>query len=141
MAERTLDRYLREGMKSLWRGAVKHSDAFTGGIADVSAFLPGIGNVWVENKELDDWPKRAKTKVALGLRDDQKLFLLERHGFLLLRVSREYLLFGWEDAYWLVEHSTQAEMRNFALATWKGKIEWEQFSRILRHESLAKVDV
>jgi hypothetical protein len=130
MAERTLVDYVLRGMSERWRWPVKHADAFTAGIADLSAWIEPAGNIWLELKALRSWPKRAGTPVRLDLREDQKLFLLHRHGYCFARIGRDYLLWEADKAYFLLdnERSTQQVLRECALKAWVGKVDWEEFA-------------
>lgn len=133
MAEKSLDRYILSNMRGRWRKGVKHADGFTAGIADLSAWLDGIGNVWVEDKALDSWPKRETTPVKVGLDDLQKDFLWERHGWLMVRVKREYFLFDREGARHLeLDTTTQATFRRWAVRHWTGAVNWNQFTEEIR---------
>lgn len=128
MAETTLDGYVLNGMKPHWRGGVKHHEEFTLGVADISGYLVGAGNVWIENKVLDKWPTRPGTMVKLKrYTDEQRLFLVSRRGFLLLRVGREYLLFDSMHAWQAVGLVNEETLRRYALKIWKGSIEWREF--------------
>lgn len=130
MAEETLKNYVLGGMKPYWKGGVKHADAYTPGIADLSGFIAPAGNVFIELKALDKWPTRPGTKVVMGLDYLQKAFLVDRKGWLLCRVRREYLLFDHNDAYWIVdtEQATQGELRMRAKMIWVNRINWKEFS-------------
>lgn len=134
MAESTLIDYTKDGMKRHWRGGVKHADAFTPGIADLSGYILGCGTVWIECKSLDKWPSRSTTVVRLSrFTDEQRLFLWERHGFLFLRVAREYLLFGWLDAYERCGRVLRTELQGRALKAWKGSVDWAEFTEVIRN--------
>ena len=141
MAEETLVRDLIKGMKRRWRHPVKHNDPFTSGVADVSAWIDGPGNVWIELKSRRSWPKRPGTPVKFDLRDDQKLFLLERKGWCLCRVARDYFLFNWEDSYWLVNHMSRQEMFSLCSAHWAQSIDWGEFAGVISHEGKTTRDI
>ena len=120
-----------------WRKGVKHADAFTPGIADLSGYIPKKGTVWIELKSLDDWPKRPGTVVKFEFDDLQRDFLYERHGWLLCRVRREYLLFDYIDAYQIVDtpYATQERLRA-AARIWRNAINWKEFTRCLKRDTL-----
>jgi hypothetical protein len=133
MAEGTLVDYVLDGMKPIWRAPVKHADPYSPGVADLSAFLPGAGNIWIECKALDGWPKRAETAVKMKrYTDEQRLFLFMRRGFLLLRVAREYLLFDDMNAWQVVGRVNQETLRLSAMRTWKGSIDWAEFATTIK---------
>ena len=67
--------------------------------------------------------------------DEQRLFLLHRHGFLFLRVGREYLLFGWKAAYENCGKVTQFALRQIALKSWKGAVHWSEFLETIVNEN------
>lgn len=130
MAESSLKDYVLKGMRPYWRGGVKHADAFTAGIADVSGFIEPAGNVFIELKALDDWPKRPQTPVKFGLDDLQKQFLVDRRGWLLCRVKRQYLLFTHSMALLLVDRpeATRDTLYNQAGMIWNNAIDWKEFA-------------
>lgn len=134
MAERTLVDYVLGGMESRWQWPVKHADGFTAGIADLSAWLPGAGNIWIELKALDKWPHRATTPAEFGLEDLQRLFLKFRRGWLFVRVGREYLLFNTYHAVHNVDkpHSTQTVLLAKASQFWRNHVDWAEFTQCLR---------
>lgn len=133
MSEKSLVNYTLKGMRKLWRKPVKHADAFTSGIADLSAYIRPVGNIWIECKALDKWPKRPYTVVKFEMDDLQRDFLLERRGWLWCRVGREYLLFHYSDAYWIVdtEQATQERLRRVATKIWVNKVDWQEFAAII----------
>lgn len=133
MAENSLIGYVTEGMKPYWRKPIKHADAFTSGVADLSGFLEPAGTVWIELKALHKWPVRATTVVKLGFDDLQKEFLLERKGWLFVRVRREYLLYHPKVAYEQIEmdFTTRQLMNECASAIWKNSVDWKKFASII----------
>ena len=137
MSEKSLVNYTLKGMRKLWRKPVKHADAFTSGIADLSAYIRPVGNIWIECKALDKWPKRPYTVVKFEMDDLQRDFLLERKGWLWCRVGREYLLFHYSDAYWIVdtEQATQERLRRVATKIWVNKVDWNEFASIVSGRS------
>lgn len=129
MSERSLIDYTLNGMKPFWKYGTKHADPYTPGIPDLSGFIPQCGNVWIEAKALDKWPARDGTIVRLTrFTDDQKYFLINRNGFLFLRVSRDYLLFYGARQIMNAGTVTRAEMYDMALRWWKGQVDWKQFT-------------
>lgn len=130
MAEETLKNYVLKGMRPFWGGGVKHADAFTPGIADVSGRLLPAGNVFIELKALDRWPKRPGTTVTFGLDAAQKDFLWARCGWLLCRVKREYFLFDHKTVPFIDTHgATQGWLRGNAEKIWIGSINWKEFAQ------------
>lgn len=128
MSERTLIDYMLREMGSRWRWPTKHVDPYTPGIADVSAFIVGAGNVFIEAKALEKWPTRDGTIVRLTrFTDEQKQFLIHRNGFLFLRAGRDYLLFYGQRNILAAGNVVRAELFDMALAWWKGKVDWDQF--------------
>ncbi len=133
MSERTLVDYVLRGLAPYWRCPVKHADAFTAGVPDVSGHLPGVGTRWIELKANRNWPARAATPVRLACyTEEQKRFLIERKGVLLLRVGREYLLFVRPRALKLLGTVSREQTRQIAAARWTGKIPWDDLVAILR---------
>lgn len=135
MSEETLKDYVLEGMKPYWRGGVKHADAFTPGISDVSGYIHPIGTVWIELKALSDWPKREKTAVRFGYDELQKAFTWERRGWLFVRVRREYLLFDRHNAQAIDEETVelnQAQVRSLATRCWKNSVDFKELTRWLK---------
>jgi len=130
MSERSLVDYVLCGMRMRWDKPVKHADAFTAGVADLSGWIDGVGTVWVELKAIEGWPKRAGTPVKFGLDDLQRDFLVQRRGWLFVRVGREYLLFDRAAISKLVDRpqTTQQMLRTNACAIWRNKVNWEEFS-------------
>jgi hypothetical protein len=120
-------------MKPFWEKAVKHADAYTPGIADVSAWIRGAGNIWVENKAIAHWPRYPDTPVTLGLEDLQRAFLIARRGFLFARVGRTYLLW---DHLWLdridTHHATRRRVERVAVRIWNNKVIWKEFAECVR---------
>lgn len=134
VSEESLKDYVLEGMKPYWRKGVKHADAFTPGVSDVSGYIHPIGTVWIELKALHAWPKRPGTKVVFEYDDLQKDFTWERRGWLFVRVGREYLLFDRHNARDNIDHphSTQDTVRECAVAIWKNSVDWKEFTRWLK---------
>lgn len=133
MSEESLKDYVLEGMKPYWRKGVKHADAFTPGVSDVSGYVHPIGTVWIELKALHDWPKRVNTVVTFGYDDLQKDFTWERRGWLFVRVKREYLLFNRVSAQHIdTPAATQQMVRDAATRTWKNSVDWKEFTRWLK---------
>jgi len=102
MPEKSLWSYVRGGMKGKWDHAIRHENMISIGVSDVSYFLDGNG--WIELKNVKQLPKRESTGVNLGQwhKHDgaQRHFLIQRHGWLLVRVLkpyRAYLLFDWKN--------------------------------------------
>jgi hypothetical protein len=133
MGERTLVDYVLQGMKPHWRCPVKHSDAYTAGIADLSAYMVGVGNIVLELKALERWPTRARTVVKFTCyTDEQKRFLWLRQGTLLLRCKRDYLLFAGREAIYKAGSCGRGELETLATAKWRGRIDWEEFAGVLQ---------
>lgn len=134
MSERSLVDYTLDGMRPYWDWPVKHADAFTGGIADLSGWLRPVGNVFVELKSLDAWPARARTPVKFKFEELQRYFIQGRRGWLWCRVRREYLLFDSVAAFSLVDtpKATQAALRKAATQIWIGSVNWKEFAKWLR---------
>jgi hypothetical protein len=129
MAEHSLICYVMDGMRPYWRGAVKHADGFTAGIADLSAWIAPAGNIWIELKATQAWPSRGTTPVKFGLDDLQKQFLWNRRGWVLARVRREYLLFTHALAQELdTPAATRGHLTYWATRIWDRSINWKEFS-------------
>ena len=92
--------------------------------------------MWIECKALDAWPKRAASVVRFQrFTDEQRLFLLQRHGFLFVRVGREYLLFGWKEAFESCGKMAQLSLRQAALEHWSGAVNWLEFLEVIVNET------
>lgn len=80
---------------------------------------------WIELKELDDWPVRATTPVRIEhYTKVQRVWATNRWAFggkayFLLKVKREWLLFG-REAPTLIGKATRLKLTRNALATWVG---------------------
>lgn len=133
MPENSLVTYVMGGMKGIWKKPVKHADGYTAGISDISAWLSPIGNIWLELKDLREWPKRADTAAVFDYDDLQKEFTKARRGHVLCRVGREYLLFNHMVAYEILEteRATQGTLHAVATKVWFGSINWKEFQRCL----------
>jgi hypothetical protein len=133
MAEASLWQYLNKGMRGKWH-ATRHEDKFQLGIPDVSYGIDKV-NGWIELKALYEWPKTYKTPVKVGLSRDQVAWLGARgicggHCFILVRVKRDYLLFGWGDAP-LLNQLNKGGMIASALGKWNGGIDFEEFASLI----------
>jgi hypothetical protein len=131
VAERSLVDYVLRGMKRYWDWPVKHADGYTEGIADLSAWIRPAGNIFIELKALERWPARASSPVVLGLEELQRYFIVERRGWLFVRVGREYLLFDANETFVWVDRAeaTQAVLRQVATKVWKNSVNWKEFAR------------
>lgn len=135
MAERSLVDYVLRGMRGRWKKPVKHADAFTPGIADLSAWLDAKrGTVWIELKAIPDWPVRLSTPVKFGLDDAQRDFLWERHGWLFVRINRGYMLFNRRAVQYVVDtdSSTRNVLVTAAIGAWNNSVNWKEFERCLK---------
>lgn len=133
MSEESLKDYVLRGMKPHWVKGVKHADAFTAGIADVSGFITGVGTVWIELKAITDWPKRPATPVNFGMDELQRAFLWGRQGWLFVRVRREYLLFDYRAAQNEIDlpFTTKARALESATKIWRNSVNWKELARCL----------
>lgn len=133
--EGSLHSYVRNGL-SLLRSkchVTKHND-LTPGIPDLSICTPNGHNTWMELKATKDWPARAETKLWWDhYTEHQALFLRQRHGWLFVRVARNYFLFDGERAWdlWTVGGYTRAEMFAHALKVWPASVDWEELVEII----------
>jgi len=129
MAEVSLKDYVLRGMAGRWELPVKHADAFTAGIADLSAWIAPAGNIWIELKSRAIWPRKEDSIVKFELDALQKRFLVARRGWCLCRCAREYLLFTHAMATRLdTQEATRAALYTWALAVWKNRIDWKEFA-------------
>lgn len=131
MTERTLVDYVLRGMKRRWKKPVKHADAYTEGIADLSGYVPPAGNVFIELKALRRWPLRPRTCVKLGLSNAQRDFLQMRKGWLFVRVGREYLIFHWRMLCLIDDKhkpNTAEMLRELSSQIWKNRVDWKEFA-------------
>lgn len=114
------------------------------GFAVENPCYPGTPDVsyiggWIECKWIRDWPKRAKTPVRLGLRDEQR-FWLQLHGrcggtsWLLVQVEKgqEWLLIPGAVAAIIVGSATKRELLEAAVARWIGRKFDEELYKCLR---------
>lgn len=102
--------------------AVRVENTVQVGTPDVNFCLGGL-DVWLELKQLDDWPKREKTRVVLGMREGQAPWIIKRTiagglAFVFAQIGREYFLY---EAFAVNRLDTlnQQEMRDQAV--WTGR--------------------
>ena len=138
MAESSLWKYLRKNMQGYGHW-IRVENAVELGTPDVNGCCQYQGksiDVWIELKAIDEWPKRATTRVKLKrFTDEQKQWLIDRRkaggkAFLFIRVGREYFLFKPGIAYH-IENMTQAQWRKHAHFFAIGSIDWDSFRRSL----------
>lgn len=111
MTEKTLDKYVMDGLKFYGWHCVKHNDASTPGIPDVSAYWRKTRRtVWIEDKVDGEEPSK-----------EQKAFLTMRHGWILDRTGRVYKL-----TYW----PTKELVRE-----WEGSIPFDLLTEILLEQN------
>jgi hypothetical protein len=130
MAEKTLWKYLRDGMKGRW-DACRHEDRLTAGVPDVSYGLQGI-NGWIELKELKRSTKGQLRLPRLTIEQRRWLTYRGRKGgncWILVRVGRDYILINGEDAFQIEELS----LNQFKL--WSRAIDWDELEKILSGQS------
>lgn len=95
--------------------------------------LPGTPDVecmygWLELKRIEDWPVRATTTVRCShFKPEQRIFLEDHCDFggnayllLLVEKSQEWFLFRGDWAAKLFGRCTQQQLRDNALAIWRG---------------------
>jgi len=94
---------------------------------------------WMELKQQNAWPKRPTTKVRLDhdLTKEQRIWIKRREKkggtvFVLLQVSRDYLLLSGGVAATIIGDSTEAELRSAALHVWDAKTLKERLLPCLR---------
>jgi len=97
---------------------------------------------WIELKQQDNWPKRPTTKVRLDhdLTKEQRIWLRRREkkggtAYVLLQVSRDYLLLSGGDAASLIGEATQAELREAAIHVWTSATLKENILECLRQNN------
>lgn len=100
-SENALNKKLNEACHKYQHIYQRFEDKLTGGIPDRLIEVNGQC-VWVEGKQVDDFPKRENTVVLQekDFRKDQQMFLLgwgakTNRAFLLTQVKRTYYLHGW----------------------------------------------
>jgi len=135
LAEKSLWAYLRKGMKGKWEHGMRVECMLNKGVADVSYYHRG--NSWIELKEVKKLPARPTTGIKLGRWEDQaqRLFLIRRRGWLLVRVNypdRCYVLFQHTDLppdqrpYW-----TWGDWGKHAYYIWEHRIDFEVLGQFL----------
>lgn len=130
MGEISLYSYMKGGMVGRWDLPVKHADAFTEGIADVSAWIPPAGNVFIELKDIDRWPPRGGA-IKVDLTEEQALFLRKRRGWVFFRVAREYLLISHENLSALDGTHGKDIVVAAARIIWRRSVDWKRFTEIV----------
>lgn len=72
---------------------IRIENAALTGTADLNYCLPNSSSGWIEGKYLDRWPRLSTTKIDIGIRGDQCIFLRNRakfgKSFILLRVEED----------------------------------------------------
>lgn len=134
MSEDTLVGYVRGGMRGRW-SMTKHHDAFTPGIPDISYRSQGV-NGWLELKECTALPARPLTPLKFGSEFtlEQALFLRDRDGKLLIRVTPERLYIGLNAPQaWALHADRGWPLLRFVNEgrVWKHRIDWRQFEQWL----------
>jgi len=119
-----------------WLEATRHEDSLQKGIADVSFVSLNGNHGWIELKKLPDWPVRDGTLVTIDHYTDDQRIWLRRKGraggfvFLLLQVSRDYLLFDWKRAAG-VGKLTKMNLFNICQNSWQGRMNYEELGQEL----------
>jgi hypothetical protein len=60
------------------------------------------------------------------------MFLVKRHGFLFVRVGRDYLLFYGPGPITVAGTLPKKELMRAACAIWHGSVDWEMFADVIR---------
>jgi hypothetical protein len=76
-SEKAAVKTLRKHMLARWPGAhwQRLEDALSVGVPDITVMIPGLGELWIEAKEVDALPKRPATPIRCGLKKEQKIWL------------------------------------------------------------------
>jgi hypothetical protein len=88
----------------------RFEDKITPGIPDVNVYVPGVGELWVEMKYVKAYPKQMTSRVHVGLRAEQLIWLeaaarAGRRACVLARVDSRWVL--WENPKsWAALHSS-----------------------------------
>jgi len=121
MSEAALSRNVMKLLRPLDAQRIENSCGR--GVPDVN-YIGG----WLELKQQNNWPKRPTTKVRLDhdLTKEQRIWIRRREKkggtvYVLLQVSRDYLLLSGGVAATIIGESTEAELRAAALHVWDAK--------------------
>jgi len=115
--------------------ASRHEDILEVGVPDVSFWLKGYGNGWIELKSIDTLPARETTNITFGLKPEQIAFLIERRGWLFARVMspRLYVLMNWVGVTDIKNGTMTKDLVNFY--AYQNRMDWDLFVRIIRREA------
>ena len=127
---RTLHRCVMETWPNAhWQRLESHAEP---GIPDVNVGIPGLGEWWVEVKHLAELPVRETTKVKIGLRAAQPMWLTKRKlagGRVIIFAKVDNTFMAFDDRFRdLYDGLTLQELTS--LAYWTGK--FTQPERIFR---------
>ncbi len=119
-----------------WREATRHEDKLQLGIADLSFVSKNGLHGWMELKKVHEWPKRDSTIVRIPHYTDHQRIWLKKKGeaggnvWLLVKISRDVLLFDWKVAQH-VGHMYRGELMSRAAGVWLGKMDYDALGTIL----------
>lgn len=135
MNESELWKTLNRKMKQDWEA--ERIETIGPGVPDVYYTTTQGTMGWIELKHIHDWPARSTTIVRLKHFTPEQRNWIRKHGklganvFLLLQVSRDYLLFNYTEAAKKVGRSIKQDLYNSARATWQNSINKEDLLAIL----------
>lgn len=134
--ENTFKKYLVTLMGTRW-DVQSHEDRYSDGIPDLSFGISGV-NGWIELKQIDAWPKMAKTLLKPKKYTSEQVNWLRRRGkkagncFVFVKVgAHDYFLFSWHYARNIRQGMTPDEYRACCLAHYHGSIGADQFANEL----------
>jgi len=120
MSEATFVRGLVRRLREYGAFVQRIEDSIARGVPDIFAVLDGQA-FWIEAKYRERWPARASTKVRVGLRPEQVIWLMDCWDaggwcYVVLRVGRsETLWFRGADARRIADGMTADRLRKIAI--------------------------
>ena len=146
MAEKSLNDYLRDGLRPYGR-TMRVENAVGPGTPDVYARLvrPAVLHLWVENKALPGWPKRATTVVqcrhyTTQQRTWHRTWRAQGHAVaVFVRVGRCYLLLDAGVACGALGYVTREALMEASLGVWHHRVDWGQWAELVVGHTWAAV--
>ena len=134
MTESDVWKYLRQGLANRCLFTRIESSAGNG-VPDVILHFPSK-HVFVENKYIAAWPKRATTLVKLPLRAEQRLWLSTRGKlsgdcWVFIRIEDDFFLLPWDVACYLYDRGFTKEQWLKFPYHWYNRIDFNQLYNIL----------
>lgn len=138
MAEKTLNSYLRDGLKPYGR-TLRVENMVGPGTPDVYLRLsrPTRMSAWVESKALRAFPRRPQTPVRCDhytavQRSWHRAWRRQGEAVMVfLRVARTYYLFDADIARQHLGMVPKEVLDAVAMRVWKGRVDWDEWVRLV----------